>query len=161
MNQISIEFELNGAPVSHDVYPNRLLLDVIRDDFGLTGAKRSCDVQVCGACTVLLDGKPVSACTTLAIEMDGRSVTTIEGVEPAPGELHPLQRAFAEAGALQCGFCTPGFILTSLELVDDGVVDREEIVERLDGNICRCTGYHKIIDAVATASAMASDRKEG
>src|SRR5690606_1179114 len=136
-------------------------LDVIRDESGLTGAKRSCDVQVCGACTVLLDGTLARACTTPAIQMGGRSRTASAGLSPAPGELHPLQRAFAEAGALQCGFCTPGFILTSLELVDDGVVDREEIVERLDGNICRCTGYHKIIDAVATASAMASDRKEG
>jgi aerobic carbon-monoxide dehydrogenase small subunit len=162
MKPIPIEFELNGARVNHSVLPNRLMLDVVREDFGLIGAKRSCDVQVCGACTVLLDGKPVSACTTLAAEMDGRAVTTIEGIEPSPGELHPLQRAFVEAGALQCGFCTPGFVLTSLELVHEAVVDRDEIVERLDGNICRCTGYRKIVEAVMRASIeMASSREDG
>lgn len=162
MKVVPIEFELNGSAVSHSVLPNRLLLDLVRDDFGLIGAKRSCDVQVCGACTVLLDGKPVSACTTLAAEVDGRVVTTIEGVQQSSGGLHPLQRAFVEAGALQCGFCTPGFVLTSLELVDQAVVDAQEIIDRLDGNICRCTGYRKIVEAVArAASEMASSREDG
>lgn len=152
MNTIQLKCHLNGAAVDVSVPANRLLLDVIRDEFGLTGAKRSCDVQVCGACTVLLDGQPVSACTTLAAEMDGRNVTTIEGLEKPAGQLHPLQRAFVEAGGLQCGFCTPGFILTSLEMVERGVTDKEEIVKGLEGNLCRCTGYRKIVEAVAQAA---------
>lgn len=160
MKPLAIEFDLNGAQVAYSVMPNRLLLDVIRDDFGLTGAKRSCDVQVCGACTVLLDGEPVSACTTLAAEMDGRQVTTIEGVEPSSGELHPLQRAFVDEGALQCGFCTPGFILTSLALLEGGIDDTDQITERLNGNICRCTGYRKIVKAVAKVAGSVTPSEE-
>jgi carbon-monoxide dehydrogenase small subunit len=147
---------LNGEKRVFHVPPHELLLDMIRDRAGLTGTKRSCDVQVCGACTVLLDGRPVSACTTLAVEARGRTLQTIEGV--AEGErLHPIQEAFIEHGGIQCGFCTPGMILASLSLLKE--IPRpsaEQVKHYMRGNICRCTGYKRILEAIlAAAETMA------
>ncbi len=145
---MTLELVLNGRPAVVDVEPRELLLDVLRDRLGLTGAKRSCDVEVCGACTVLLDGWPVSACTTLALEAGGRSVLTVEGLAPE-GRLDPVQQAFLDHGAVQCGFCTPGMILTVKALLADNPVPTDaEAAHFLRGNLCRCTGYIKIRDAL-------------
>ena len=147
-----LSFTLNGSPCEIEVEPHELLLDVIRDCLGLTGAKRSCDVQVCGACTLLLDGRPVSSCTLLAFEARGRKVETIEGLA-RDGKLHPLQEAFIEYGGLQCGFCTPGMILTAKVLLEEHPdPTEEEIIEFMQGNICRCTGYKKIIESIMAAA---------
>ena len=145
---VRIALTLNGAPVEVEVETGDFLLDVLRERLGLTGSKRSCDSEVCGACTVLLDGLPVSSCTLLAWEARGRRVETIEGL--AQGDkLHPMQAAFREHHALQCGFCTPGMIMSAVDLVKR-VPDPSEaqIREWLEGNICRCTGYHNIVAAV-------------
>jgi aerobic carbon-monoxide dehydrogenase small subunit len=151
MQTIEITLTLNGAPVTLTVEPRELLLDVLRDRLGLTGAKRSCDVEVCGTCTVLVDERPVSACTTLAFEVRGRSVVTIEGLA-VNGRLDPVQRAFLECGALQCGYCTPGMILATRALVHESPdADDAEIRRFLRGNLCRCTGYVKIREAVRQA----------
>ena len=143
-----IETTVNGVPRRLEVEPSDLLLDVIRDRLGLTGAKRSCDVQVCGTCTVLLDGEPVSACTTLAHEAAGRSVMTIEGLAETPGFAR-MEEVFEHHNALQCGYCTSGMALTITALLEAGeLADDEEVVRTaLAGNICRCTGYRAIIDA--------------
>lgn len=155
---LAIRFRLNGTEVSAEIEPRDLLLDVLRDRFDLTGAKRSCDVQICGACTVLLDGLPVSACTLLAYEADGKSVETVEGLAHG-GQLHPLQQAFLEHGALQCGFCTPGMIMSAKALLaEKSCPDREQIVAHMNGNICRCTGYVKICEAIHAAGEASRDR---
>jgi len=148
----SLAFTVNGRAIDLDVMPHALLLDVLRDRLGLKGAKRSCDLQVCGACTVLVDGAPVSACTYLALEVDGRDVRTVEGL--ADGDtLHPLQEAFVAHGAVQCGFCTSGMLLSGIALLaEEPTPTREQIVHYLRGNLCRCTGYQKIIDAIAACS---------
>ena len=144
---------VNGRAVALDVAPHALLLDVLRDRLDLKGAKRSCDVQVCGACTVLVDGAPVSACTYLALEADGREVLTVEGLG-APEALHPLQQAFIAHGALQCGFCTPGMLLTAKALLDeDPTPTPERVAHWLRGSLCRCTGYRKIVDAILAAAS--------
>lgn len=155
---IPLSFTLNGREHEIEVEPHELLLDVVRDRLGLTGAKRSCDVQVCGACTLLVDGRPVSACTTLAFEVRGRSVLTIEGLAE-DGKLHPLQRAFIEHGGFQCGFCTPGMILAAKALLDENPDPSEaELKHFMHGNICRCTGYKKIIESIlAAAKEMRSE----
>lgn len=146
--RLSIALSVNGAAVEATVEPRELLLDFLRDRLGLSGAKRSCDVQVCGACTVLLDGLPVSACCTLAYEARGREVLTIEGLA-REGRLHPLQEAFLACTAVQCGFCTAGMILTAKSLLDETPQpSSEQIREALKGNLCRCTGYWNIIEAV-------------
>ncbi|MCC6833061.1 MAG: 2Fe-2S iron-sulfur cluster binding domain-containing protein [Thermoleophilia bacterium] len=143
-----IETTVNGVPRTLEVAPSDLLLDVLRDRLGLTGAKRSCDVQVCGTCTVLLDGVPVSACTTLAHEARGRRVMTIEGLAETPGFAR-LEEVFEHHNALQCGYCTSGMALTITSLLEAGeLADDEDVVrEALSGNVCRCTGYRAIIDA--------------
>ena len=152
LQTLPISFTLNGKLQELDVEPHELLLDVIRDRLGLTGAKRSCDVQVCGACTLLVDGRPVSACTTLAFEVRGRSVMTIEGLAEN-GKLHPLQQAFIEHGGFQCGFCTPGMILAAKALLDEYPHPTEEELKHfMHGNICRCTGYKKIIESIMAAA---------
>ncbi|MGH7825089.1 MAG: (2Fe-2S)-binding protein [Candidatus Binatia bacterium] len=152
VQNIPISFTLNGKLQELDVEPHELLLDVVRDRLGLTGVKRSCDVQVCGACTLLVDGRPVSACTTLAFEIRGRSVLTIEGLAEN-GKLHPLQQAFIEYGGFQCGFCTPGMILASKALLDENPDPTEEELKHfMHGNICRCTGYKKIIESIMAAA---------
>lgn len=146
--KIAISFVLNGAQIETEVAPFELLIDMLRDRLNLKGTKRSCDVEVCGACTVLLDGLPVSSCTTLSADVDGRSVLTIEGVS-RDGKLSDVQRAFIEHAALQCGFCTPGMVLATTALLDTNPHPTEaEIRHFLRGNICRCTGYVKILEAV-------------
>lgn len=143
---------VNGRAQELDVPANALLLDVLRDRLDLKGAKRSCDTQVCGACTVLVDGQAVSACTYLAVEADGRAVLTVEGL--ADGDrLHAVQQAFIDTGAVQCGFCTAGMLLTTKALLDETAAPTEEdVVHYLRGSLCRCTGYRKIIDAVLHAA---------
>jgi carbon-monoxide dehydrogenase small subunit len=143
-----IRCTVNGGPVTLQVRPEALLLDVLRDRLELKGARRSCDMQVCGACTVLVDGAPVSACTYLAVEVDGRAVLTVEGL--ADGDrLDPLQEAFIEHGAVQCGFCTAGMLLTARALLaEEPSPSPARVAEYLKGNLCRCTGYRKILDAI-------------
>lgn len=150
---LPISFSLNGLVIVVDVPAHTLLLDVIRDRLGLKGTKRSCDMEVCGACTVLLDGEPISSCTTLAVDVDQREVTTIEGVTP-PNGLSRIQKAFVLHGGLQCGFCTPGFIMavTALLKATPHPTD-EQIRHYLHGNLCRCTGYTKIFEAVRSLAA--------
>jgi aerobic-type carbon monoxide dehydrogenase small subunit (CoxS/CutS family) len=146
-----IRFRLNGVERTVPTEDHILLSELVRG-LGLLGTKLSCDMQVCGACTVLLDGQPVSSCTTLAIEAEGRSVETIEGL--ARGQtLHPLQAAFIERSAFQCGYCTPGMIMAAKALLDENPAPGAEQVRTwMDGNICRCTGYESIVDAVLDAA---------
>ncbi len=147
-DKISISFVLNSSPVELEVDPFELLIDMLRDRLNLKGTKRSCDVEVCGACTVLMDGLPVSSCTTLAADADGRSLLTIEGVA-GNGKTSDVQRAFVEHAAIQCGFCTPGMVLATTALLSTNPHPTEsEIRHFLRGNICRCTGYVKILEAV-------------
>lgn len=147
-----LETILNRQPLSIEIEPRTMLLDLLRDRLGLTGTKRSCDAQVCGACTVLLDGLPVSSCCTLAYETAGRSIETIEGLS-TEGKLHPIQQAFVDSAAIQCGFCTPGFVLTTKSLLAQNPrPTRSEIEHYLGGNLCRCTGYWNIITAVEDAA---------
>ena len=149
---IPVNFTVNGIRHEIDVEPHEILLDVVRNRLGLTGTKKSCDVQVCGTCTVLLDGRPVSSCTLLAIEARDREILTIEGLA-LDGKLHPLQQAFIEYGGLQCGFCTPGMILTAKTLLEENASPTEEdIIQYMQGNICRCTGYKKIIESIMEAA---------
>jgi len=144
---VELQLTVNGAATTLDVEPQELLLDVVRDKLGLTGAKRSCEVQVCGACTVLVDGRPVSACAYLAYEARGKNVLTIEGFAQL-SEFEIYEDAFNRHAALQCGYCTPGFLLTIKSLKDAGELrSEEEIRHGLDGNICRCTGYRSILAA--------------
>jgi aerobic carbon-monoxide dehydrogenase small subunit len=147
---------INGREHTLEVDNATLLLDLLRD-LGLTGAKPSCEMEVCGACTVQLDGLPVSACTTLAIELDGRTVETVEGLGVSEENLHPVQQAFIERSAFQCGFCTPGMVMTAKALLEENPApSRDEVVHWLEGSICRCTGYEPIVDAVLDAAeAMA------
>jgi len=144
----NISLKVNGIERSAEVEPRTLLLDLVREQFGLTGAKLGCDIQVCGACTLLLNGKPVSACSVFAVDADGCEVSTVEGLA-ANGALHPLQESFMEFGALQCGYCTSGFILTAKALLDE--ISRptdEQIRNYLAGNFCRCGCYPEIMQAV-------------
>ncbi len=151
-SRIPLETTVNGRPVRAEIEPRELLIDFLRDRLGLKSVKRSCDVQVCGSCTVLLDGLPVSACCTLAYEARGREVLTVEGLA-RDGQLHPLQETFIEHTAVQCGFCTPGMILSALALLQENPQpDREEIRRYLKGSLCRCTGYYFILDAVEAAA---------
>jgi carbon-monoxide dehydrogenase small subunit len=143
-----LELKINGELYQTEAEPCRTLLEVLRDNLGLTGTKRGCDEGDCGACTVLLDGKPVAACLVLAIEARGKDILTIEGLA-TNGKLHPLQDAFIKYGAIQCGFCTPGMILAAKALLDRNPrPTKDEIKEAIAGNLCRCTGYIKIIEAI-------------
>ncbi|MFH1035683.1 MAG: (2Fe-2S)-binding protein [Pseudomonadota bacterium] len=153
-----IEFTLNGQPVRLDCDPDRRAVDLLRQDLGLTGVKEACGAGECGACTVLLDGLPRLSCLLLAAQLAGREVLTIEGLAGEGGS-HPVQEAFARAGAVQCGFCTPGMVLTSVALLERRPrPSRQEIRQALAGNLCRCTGYHKIIDAVALAAGQPEEQ---
>jgi aerobic-type carbon monoxide dehydrogenase small subunit (CoxS/CutS family) len=144
----TISLRVNGLERSVEVEPRTTLLDMVREDFALTGAKLGCDIQVCGACTLLVDGKPVSACAVLAVDVDGTEIQTIEGLSKK-GVLHPLQEAFMEFGALQCGYCTSGFILTAKALLDECPQPSEQqIRDYLAGNFCRCGCYQEIMQAV-------------
>lgn len=150
--QVLIELHVNQLPYRVMVKPSATLLDVLRQDLGLKGTKRGCDQGHCGACTVILNGKAVNACMVLAVRADGKSITTIEGLSSGD-QLHPLQEAFVEEGAIQCGFCTPGMILSAKALLDETQEPSEqEIREALSGNLCRCTGYVNIIKAVQKAA---------
>ena len=143
---------INGNERVLEVEPSTLLLDLLRD-LGYTGAKPSCEMEVCGACTVQLDGLPVSACTTLAVELDGRAVETVEGLAQSDEALHPVQQAFLKQSAFQCGFCTPGMIMSAKALLEaNPSPSRDEVVHWLEGSICRCTGYEPIVDAVLEAA---------
>lgn len=147
-----LKLKINGHPREVVAAPERILLDLLREDLQLTGTKRGCDLGTCGCCTVLIDGRPTLSCLTLAHAVDGHEVTTVEGVTPPEG-LSPVQQAFVDCGATQCGFCTPGFIVTASALLRDRPhPSREEVVEAIAGNLCRCTGYTKIIEAILAAS---------
>jgi carbon-monoxide dehydrogenase small subunit len=150
--EVSIAVEVNGEERRLGVEPRTLLVGMLRERLGLTGTHVGCETSQCGACTVLLDGVAVKSCTVLAVQADGHSVTTIEGLAPK-GMLHPVQRAYWEEHGLQCGFCTPGMILSTVALLAD-VPDPDEATIRheLEGNLCRCTGYHNIVNAVRAAS---------
>ena len=149
---MQVTVNINGESVSHDVEPRTLLVHYIRDHAGMTGTNIGCDSSSCGACTVHLDGEAVKSCTILAVQVDGQDVTTIEGL--ADGDtLHPMQQAFHENHALQCGYCTPGMVMAAVSLLDECPDPTEEQVrEGLEGNLCRCTGYHNIVQAVLEAS---------
>jgi carbon-monoxide dehydrogenase small subunit len=156
---MKIAFVLNGKPVEIEAPADRRTVDLLREDLGLTGTKEGCGAGECGACTILVDGTSRLSCLMLACQLGGRSVTTVEGL--AAGErLHPLQESFVEAGAVQCGFCTPGMLLATAELLErNPSPSRPEIREGLSGNLCRCTGYQKIVDAVEAAAPRL--KKEG
>jgi len=161
MNTVELSFQLNGRRVEIQVSPDLMLVDVLRDVLGLTGTKVGCREGECGACTVLLDGEPVNSCILPAFKVSGRAVATIEGLEGSDGKLDAIQEAFMEAGASQCGFCTPGMILNAKALLNripnpnDG-----EIRKALSGVLCRCTGYQKIIDAVKLAARNTREASE-
>jgi carbon-monoxide dehydrogenase small subunit len=147
MNRI-LKLHVNGEPVEVLAGVHRTLLEVLRENLGLTGTKRGCDQGACAACTVLVDGKPRLSCLTLAVDVQGKAITTIEGVS-RNGTLHPLQRAFVEKGAIQCGFCTPGMVLTAMAFLDQHPhPTKPEIRKAISGNLCRCTGYVKILEAI-------------
>jgi carbon-monoxide dehydrogenase small subunit len=151
-----LELKVNGELYTIEVEPHKTLLEVLREDVELTGTKRGCNEGDCGACTVLLDGKPVVSCLVLAIEAQGKEILTIEGLA-TDGQLHPIQDAFIKYGAIQCGFCTPGMILSAKALLDRNPgPTKDEIKEAITGNLCRCTGYIKIIAAI---QAVAKNRK--
>jgi carbon-monoxide dehydrogenase small subunit len=154
---LQLKFQLNGKAVEVECEAEETLAEILRERLNLTGTKLSCEVQVCGACTVLVDGLPVSSCTLLAYEARGKNVVTIEGLAKPDGTLHPIQQAFIDEFAFQCGFCTPGMILTAKALLDENPKpSREEIVHYMDGNICRCTGYVSIVAAIQRAAGMPS-----
>ena len=153
MKTIELTFILNQREVTVSVAPNRRLLDVLREELHLTGTKEGCGIGECVACTVLLNGRPVNSCLILAGQAQGSEITTIEGVETEDGDLHPLQEAFLEEGAVQCGFCTPGMILSALSLLRKNPGPTEdEIKEAISGNLCRCTGYKQIVEAIQAAA---------
>jgi carbon-monoxide dehydrogenase small subunit len=153
MTTQALTMRLNGEEVTVQVKPSATLVEVLRDQLELTGTKVACGEGECGACTVLLDGKPVNSCLVPALKAQGREVMTVEGLAPL-GELHPLQKAFVEHGAVQCGYCTPGMLMSAKALLDDNPNPTEdEIRLAISGNLCRCTGYAKIVEAVLDASA--------
>jgi len=149
---MKVNITINGRNREFDVEPSKLLLNLLRDELDLTGAKYGCGIGECGACTVHVDGEPVLGCMTLAVDCDGKSVETIENLSKGM-ELHPIQQSYLDEGAVQCGFCTPGFIMTTKALLDENPQpDEEEIRTYLKGNLCRCTGYVNIVKAVQTAA---------
>ena len=148
MKKVKISFVINGKKKEMAISPNTTLLELLRDHLGLTGTKNGCEAGECGACTVLLDGRPVYACLVLAPKVDGKEIITIEGIGEE-GKLHPVQKAFLTHGAVQCGFCTPGMILAAKALLDEKPnPSREEIEDAISGNLCRCTGYLQIVKAI-------------
>lgn len=151
--KIELNIKVNNKDYKLFIASNKRLLDVLRDDLGLTGVKEGCAIGECGACTVIMNGKNVCSCMVLAGQAEGSEIITIEGLEEPKGELHPLQKAFIETGAVQCGFCTPGVILSSLTLLQRNLNPTvKEIKEAISGNFCRCTGYKQIIEAVQLAA---------
>jgi carbon-monoxide dehydrogenase small subunit len=151
-----IALTVNGTQHELEVEPRDLLVHVLRERLALTGTNVGCDTSSCGACTVLLDGVSVKSCTILGVQADGADITTIEGLA-SNGELHPVQQAFHDHHALQCGYCTPGIVMTAVSLIENGeATDRASIRQGLEGNLCRCTGYHNIVEAIAAAAGSAS-----
>jgi carbon-monoxide dehydrogenase small subunit len=147
-----LKLHVNGEDYEVLTEIHKTLLEVLREDLGLTGTKRGCDLGTCGACTVLIEGKPYLSCLTLAVDVQGKKILTIEGLAKE-GELHPLQKVFVEKGAIQCGFCTPGMILTSKAFLDENPHPSEgEVKKAISGNLCRCTGYVKIVEAILSVA---------
>ena len=158
---LQLNFQLNGKALEVECEAQETLAEVLRDRLNLTGTKLSCEVQVCGACTVLVDGLPVSSCTLLAYEARDKNVLTIEGLARSDGTLHPIQQAFIDEFAFQCGFCTPGMILAAKSLLDENPWPTEDdIVHYMDGNICRCTGYVPIVRAIQKAAGTIKERQK-
>ena len=158
---MEITVKVNGSDHTADVEPRRLLVDHIRTTVGLTGTHIGCDTTSCGVCTVLLDGKPVKSCTMLAVQADGRSVTTVEGLKSGDG-LHPIQTAFSDEHGLQCGFCTPAMMLVGAALIEDNPAPSDDEVRwAISGNLCRCTGYINIVKAIQAAAAAVSSAAAG
>ena len=151
---MKVELNVNGRARSAEVEPRTTLLDTLRDEFLLNGAHAGCEHGVCGACTVLIDGEPVRSCLMFAAQADGYDITTVEGLAPAPGELSVIQDAFCETHGLQCGYCTPGMIMSAIDIVHrhGGELDEHTVRQELEGNICRCTGYHNIVKSVLDAA---------
>lgn len=147
-----LKLHVNGEEFEVLTEIHKTLLEVLREDLGLTGTKRGCDLGTCGACTVLIEGKPYLSCLTLAVDVQGKKIVTIEGLAQ-DGELHPLQKAFVEKGAIQCGFCTPGMILTAKAFLEENSHPSEgDVKKAISGNLCRCTGYVKIVEAILSVS---------
>ena len=152
---MQVTMNINGASQSHDVEPRTLLVHYIRDVCGLTGTNIGCDSSSCGACTIHLNGEAVKSCTVLAVQADGQQLTTIEGLAPSAEQLHPMQQAFHECHALQCGYCTPGMVMAAVSFLDEVPNPTErQVREGLEGNLCRCTGYHNIVKAVLQCAAQ-------
>ena len=155
MGKQTLSFTLNGEPIELEIESHLTLLQLLRDKLELTGTKEGCGMGECGACTILLDGKTVNSCILPAMEVDGKSVTTIEGLSDAQGNLHPIQKAFIEYGAVQCGFCSPGMVLSAKALLDENPKPTEEEIRHgIAGNLCRCTGYLQIVQAIKAASGQ-------
>ncbi|MFB6291641.1 MAG: (2Fe-2S)-binding protein [Candidatus Bipolaricaulia bacterium] len=156
---MEVELKVNGEDYKLEVEEDLRLIDLLRDELGFTGVKEGCGVGECGACTVLVDGKSVLSCLTYVAQVDGKEILTVEGLAK-DGDLHPVQQAFVESGGVQCGFCTPGFVMVAIELLETNPdPTRDEIREWIEGNICRCTGYVKIVDAIELAAEQM--RSEG
>ncbi len=154
----AVTLTVNGTERSLEVEPRTLLVHALRDDLGLTGTNIGCDSSSCGACTVLVDGQSAKSCTMFAVQADGADITTIEGVAGADGTLHPMQQAFHEHHALQCGYCTPGMVMAAISLVEEySGLDEDGVRHGLEGNLCRCTGYQNIVDAVLAAAGSGGD----
>ena len=150
---VHVSMTVNGKAVSHEVEERTLLVDLIRDTLRLTGTHVGCDTAQCGACTIFMNGRSVKSCNMLAMQAEGADIVTIEGIAAPDGTLHPMQEAFREHHGLQCGFCTPGMVISAIDLVKNTPRPTEEqIREQLDGNLCRCTGYHNIVKAIKAAS---------
>lgn len=157
---MNLAFDLNGKPTILEIEQRETLAEVLRGRCRLTGVKLSCEAQVCGSCTVLVNGLPVSACTLLGYEVRGKSVTTIEGLADESGRLHPLQQAFLDHFSFQCGFCTPGMILAAKALLDENPAATDaEVVAHMNGNLCRCTGYLPILKAIRQAAGELQDQR--
>jgi carbon-monoxide dehydrogenase small subunit len=153
---VQVSITVNGQQRSEDVEPRLLLVHFIRDTLGFTGTNVGCDTSSCGACTVHLNGEAVKSCTVLAVQVDGESVTTIEGLAPSEDQMHPMQEAFRENHGLQCGFCTPGMVMAATSLLQEIPNPTEqEVREGIEGNLCRCTGYHNIVQAILAAAGSA------
>ena len=157
MKNVKVSFVINGKKEEREIPPNISLLELLRDHLGLTGAKKGCEIGECGACTVILDGRPVYACLVLAPKVDGKEIITIEGIGEE-GKLYPVQKAFLTHGAVQCGFCTPGMILAAKALLDEKPhPSKEEIKDAISGNLCRCTGYLQIVEAIEASRKGGKD----
>ena len=153
--KVKLHLIVNGLPYEREVEPRRMLLELLREDFELTGTKEGCGLGECGTCTVLLDGRPIKSCIALAVQANGREVTTIEGLERPDGTLHPVQQSFIDHGAIQCGFCTPGMVLSAKALLEENPRPTElEVRRAIAGNLCRCTGYQKIVEAILAATGQ-------